>query len=184
MKQVCIAVCIALGAPTFGHAQDADVIAVKRLPTDPSRFVCDIGFASFTTPKAWNPNRSDKPTYAILTHVRETYPRITKMISIDARKPVAPTSKGLAEALAKKWKGHVLKDTVELDGNLAYRVKCVANPDRVQPVDCVAIVRDGRALMLMAGALKVGETDAAMNALVTSWKWKQGNEPSDEPKSR
>ena len=63
---------------------------------------------------------------------------------------------------------YVLKDTVELDCVLAYRVKCAAYPNRVQPVDCVVIVRNGRALMLIAGALKLGETDAAMNALVTS----------------
>jgi hypothetical protein len=184
MKHLVIAVCIVLLTQAFSPAQDTGGIVVERSPSDPSRFLCDIGFAKFTTPKAWNPNRSGKPTYAILTHESEKYPQITKMISVDAGKPVGPNSKAMAEALARKWNGRVLNETVLIDGEVAYRVKCKPNPNRVQPVDCIVIVREGRGLMLMAGALKTGETDAALNDLVASWKWKQSNEPSNEPKSR
>ncbi len=55
-------------------AQKAEGLSVKKSASDPKRFDCDIGFATFTTPKGWGVNRSDKPTYAILTpegkHIR------------------------------------------------------------------------------------------------------------------
>lgn len=184
MNRPCFAICIVLFTTAFARSQDGDGIDVKRAPNDPTRYVCDIGFATFMTPKGWNPNRSDKPTYAILTHEGEAYPRITKMISIDAGKPVVPTSKGMADALAKKWNGKVLDKTIELGGESAYRVNCEPNPNRIQPIDCIVVVKDGRVLMLMGGARKAGETAVALTELAASWEWKKSNEPGDEPKSR
>lgn len=184
MNRPFFAICTVFMAAAFACAQDDGVIDVRRAPNDPTRYLCDIGFATFTTPKGWSPNRSDKPTYAILTHEGETYPQITKMISIDAGKPVSPTSKGMADALAKKWKGKVMGEIIELGGESAYRINCKPNPNRIQPIDCIVVVKDERVLMLIAGAKDLGEIDVALTELAASWKWKKNKKPIDKPNSR
>jgi hypothetical protein len=172
MLRLCFATYLVAFAVCFANAQNTGRLDVKPAPGDPTRFVCDIGFATFTTPKSWTPNRSNKSTYAILTQAGETFPKISKMISIDAGKPVDPTSKALAEGYAKKSNGKVLEKTIDIDGATGYRIQCQPNPDKVQPIDCIAIIKDGRAILLIAGARKTGETEDAMNELVKSWKWK------------
>jgi hypothetical protein len=37
------------------------------------------------------------------------------------------------------------------------------------------VLNDGRAVLLIAGAKKTGETDEALNELVKSWKWKNAS---------
>jgi hypothetical protein len=39
---------------------------VTRDSEDKTRYRCDLGFATFTTPKDWNPNRSNRQTYVII----------------------------------------------------------------------------------------------------------------------
>jgi len=46
------------------------------------------------------------------------------------------------------------------------------------------VVKDGRVLMLIAGATKSGETDEALNELVASWKWTKSAEAKTEKKPR
>jgi hypothetical protein len=172
MIRACFAIHLVLFTLCFAYAQNDGRLDVKPAPGDPTRFVCDIGFATFTTPKSWNPNRSGKQTYAILTPADESYPKISKMISIDAGKSVEPTAKAFAEGFAKKSKGKVLEKSIDIDGETAYRVQCPPNPNKVQPIDCIAVIKDGRGVLLIAGAKKTGETDDAMNELVKTWKWK------------
>ena len=164
-----------LSSACLAYAQTDKRLDVKPDPTDPSRFQCDIGFATFTTPKSWRPNRSGKSTYAILTQESETYPNVSKMISIDVGKPVDPTAKAIAEAFAKTWKGSVQEKTVQVDGQTGYRIKCPPSPNKVQPIDCIVVLNDGRAVLLIAGAKKTGDTDEALNELVKSWKWKNAS---------
>ncbi|TWT50054.1 hypothetical protein CA85_52760 [Allorhodopirellula solitaria] len=90
----------------------------------------------------------------------------------------------MAEALAKKWNGKLIDNPIKLDGEPAYRVKGKPNPSRVQPIDCIVVVTDGRVVMLMAGAQHVGTVDEALTQLAASWKWKKRNESIDELKSR
>jgi hypothetical protein len=157
-------------------AQKSGEVIVTKSTVDPKRFDCDLGFATFTTPKGWNPNRSGGKTYVILTSEGETYPKITKMISIDGGKPAVPTAKGMADAFAKQWKGKVADEALKVDGQEAYRVLCEPNPKQPQPTDCVIMLKDERTLMFIAGATRTGETDEAMKELIASWKWKKPSE--------
>jgi hypothetical protein len=94
------------------------------------------------------------------------------MISIDGGKPTKPTSKEMAQEFAKKWKGKILDKMVSLDGEEAYRVQCEPNAEKPQPIDCVVIVKDGRLLLIIAGATKKGEVETAVDDLIATWKWK------------
>jgi hypothetical protein len=85
---------------TYGFAQEQRLV-VRKDPENPSRFVCNIKYATFTTPKGWRPNRSGGNAYVILTRSDETYPGVSAMISIDIGKPVEKTAKETAEAFAK-----------------------------------------------------------------------------------
>ena len=172
MKRVSFILVLLTFVHTYIATARVDDLIVTRDSEDKSRYRCELGFATFTTPKDWNPNSSDRPTYAILTHKDEAYPKVTKMISIDAGKPTKPTSKAMAEEFAKKWNGKILDKTISLDGEDAYRVQCKPNAEKPQPVDCVVIVKDGRLLLIIAGATKKGEVETAVDDLIATWKWK------------
>ncbi len=176
MFRMIITICLLLASCNLSLAQTDRRLEIKQDPSDVSRFLCDIGFATFTTPKSWKPNRSGKSTYAILTPDADAYPKISKMISIDVGKPVDPSPEAIAQGFAKTWKGAVQKETIQVDGEKGYRIVCPPDPNKVQPVQCIVVLKDGRAVLLIAGAKKSGETDEAMNELVKSWKWKsKGN---------
>jgi hypothetical protein len=164
---------ITIAVLTCGVDRQKDRLVVRSDPDDPSRFICDVKFATFATPKGWRPNRSEKATYAILTRADEAYPDITEMISIDIGKPVLPTAELTAEAFAKKWKGKVLKEPVKIDGEKGIRVTVTANKKDVRPIDCVVVIKDKRAFMLIGGAKEKNGLEKAIDELVASWKWKQ-----------
>jgi hypothetical protein len=150
-----------------------DRLTVKGDPDDPSRYICDVKFATFKTPKGWRPNRSEKQTYAILTRSNETYPNVTQMISIDIGKPVAPTAALMADEFAKKWNGSVIKGSLKVDGEEGFRVKVTPNKKEVRPVDCVVVLKNKRVFMLIGGSKENKGLEKAIDDLVASWKWKE-----------
>jgi hypothetical protein len=158
--------------PCIAYGQE-DRLLVRSDPDEPSRFICDVKFATFKTPEGWRPNRSGKNAYAILTHVDEVYPDVSEMISIDIGKPVLPTAELMAEAFAKKWKGKVLKDPIKVDGEKGFRVTITPYKKEVRPIDCVVVVKDKRVFMLIGGAKEKNGLEKAIDDLVASWKWKQ-----------
>jgi len=172
MKRVCLILILLTSVYAYVSSALADDLVVTRDLEDKSRYCCDLGFATFTTPKDWNPSRSNRQTYVILTHKDENPPKNTKMISIDGGKPIKPTSKEMAQEFANKWKGSILDKTVSLDGEEAYRVQCEPNAKKPQPIDCVVIVKDNRLLLIIAGATKKGEVEKAVDELIATWKWK------------
>lgn len=172
MKRICLILFLLTSVHAYVSPVQANDLVITRDSEDKSRYRCDLGFATFTTPKDWNPNRSNRQTYVILTHKDENPPKNTKMISIDGGKPTKPTSKEMAQEFAKKWKGSILGKTVSLDGEEAYRVQCEPNAEKSQPVDCVVIVKDNRLLLIIAGATKKGEVEKAVDDLIATWKWK------------
>lgn len=148
-------------------------LTVKPDPQDASRFLCDVKFETFTTPKGWRPNRSDKNSYAILTKHNETYPKVSQMITIDIGKAVAPNAETLATSFAKTWGGTVDTETVKVDGETGYRVKVPSDGKSLRPIDCIAIVKEGRAFLLIAGATNADGLAQVLDDLVLSWKWKK-----------
>lgn len=157
---------------SYAYGQEERLV-VHKDPTDPSRFICDVKYATFTTPKGWQPNRSGGNTYAILLRSNETYPKVTQMISIDIFKPVEPTAKELAVAFAKRWNGRLGESSVKIDGEKGYRVTIPSDNKTMHPVDCIVAIKDARAFMLIGGAKENGDLGKALDDLVASWKWKK-----------
>ncbi len=150
-----------------------DRLVVTRDPSDASRSVCDVQFATFRTPKDWTPNRSDGTTYAILTRSNETYPNLSQMISIDIGMPVDPTARASADGFAADWRGRVEDASLTLDGEMAFRVTIPPDNKTVRPIDAVVTMKDGRLFMVIGGARETGDVNAAIDEIVASWKWKK-----------
>ncbi len=149
-----------------------DRLVVTKDPSDASGTLCDVKFATFTIPKGWTANRSDKNTYAILSRSNENHPNLSQMISIDIGKPVDPTARASADGFAAKWGGRVEDASLSVDGEMAFRVTCPPDNKTVRPIDCVVMMRDGRLFMLIGGARETGNLNAAIDEIVASWKWK------------
>lgn len=166
---VSLVVCLLFANCMYGEEER---LTIRKDPNDPSRQSCDIIHATFTTPKAWVANKSDKNSYAILTRANETYPKVTQMITIDIGRPVAPTGKATAEAFAKTWNGKVSDVKVKVNGEEGIRVVIRPDGKTLRPVDCVVIVKDKRVFLLIGGAKKDGDTGKVLDELIKSWKWK------------
>ena len=156
----------------YAYGQE-DRLVVRKDPADASRFICDVKYAAFTTPKGWEPNRSGGNTYAILSPSNEVYPKLTRMISIDIGKPAKPTSKEIAVAFAKTWNGRVADAAVKIDGEEGYRVTIRPDGKTLRPADCIVAIRDGRAFMLIGGAKEDGDIGKVLDELIAAWKWKK-----------
>ncbi len=166
---IMLAILVQLGC---ARRQDGRLV-VTRDPSDASRFVCDVQFATFKTPKGWAPNRSDGTAYAILSRSNETYPNLSRMISIDIGKPVDPTARASAEGFAADWHGRVEDASLTLDGETAFRVIIPPDNKTVWPIDAIATRKDGRLFLIIGGARETGDVNAAIDDLVASWKWKK-----------
>lgn len=153
---------------------DDDRLKVHKDPEDPSRFICDVGHAMFTTPKGWRPNRSNGVTRAILSRSDETYPKLSRMISIDVGKPTKKTAKETAEAFARRWDGKVAERTVIVHGEQGYRVRIpadAANESKVTPRDCIVVMRNDQVFLLIGGAVEDVDVSKALDELVATWMW-------------
>ena len=148
-----------------------DRLIVRKDPDNPSRFICDVKYATFRTPKGWQANRSGGNTYAILSRKGETYPKLSQMISIDIGKPVEQTAKETAEAFAKKWGGSVAKTIIKIDGINAYRVIIPPGNKTLRPTNCIIALRNGHVFLLIGGASKKGNLGGVLDELVGTWKW-------------
>ena len=166
-----------------GYAQEQRLV-VRRDPKQPSRFICDVKYATFTTPKGWQPNRSGGNTYAILTRSNEVYPKLSEMISIDIGKPVKQTAKETAAAFAKRWNGQVAETKVKIDGEEGYRVLIPLDHKTLRPTDCIVTMRNGRVFLLIGGTRKNEELGKVMDELVASWKWKSKDRNEPTPGAR
>jgi hypothetical protein len=149
-----------------------DRFSVTKDPSDPSRVVCDVNFATFAVPKGWTANRSNKNTYALLTRSNESHPNLSQAISIDIGKPVEPSAQATAEAFATEWHGRLEDATLSVDGETGFRVIVAPDNENVKPIDCVVAMKNGRAFLIIAGAKESGEANAAVDQIVASWKWK------------
>ena len=164
--------CFCCIVSTKAFAQEERLV-VRKHPKDPGLFVCETKFATFNTPKDWQPNQSGGATYAILTKSNETYPKVSQMISIDIGKPSEPTAQKLAEAFAKRFKGSVGEEAIEIDGEKGWRVTIPADKKSIRPVDCIVAFKDGRSFVFIGAAKEAGDLPKAIDELVAGWKWKK-----------
>lgn len=91
--------------------------AAKRNP-----LLCDVGTATFERPLGWDARKTEWPTLSLLTPSDIPRDLMTRMISIDAARPEQKTADVTAVDFAMKYKGILLPDPTELDGERAYWV--------------------------------------------------------------
>jgi acyl carrier protein len=157
--------------PEYDAGSD-ERLRVTKDPSDASRLICDVKFATFTTPSGWTANESDKNSYAVLSLSREKYPNLTRMISVDIGKPVEATTEANAISFAKQWGGTVQDASLSVGGEPALRVVIPPDGKSLRPIDCVLTVRNGRLFMIIAGATQNDGISSALDEIIGSWKWK------------
>ena len=163
---------IANGALSAEEIKLSEHLTIQKHPELEGQFVCDIGHATFTSPKDWSPHPSDKGTCVILAPKGEKAEEPTKSISIMVGTPQNETVKEMAESFAKVIKGNLAENPSKLDGEETARVKAIANPPKVFPVDTVFAYHGGRSFLLLGGAREKDSTTEALNEIVRTWKWK------------
>jgi hypothetical protein len=152
----------------------SEYLTIKDHPELQGQFLCDIGLASFTSPKGWIPHPSDKNTYVILAPkgVKDSDNR-TQTISVIVGTPTMMTVQEMGESFAKVIQGKLTEGALKLDGEEAVRVKATANPEKHFPVDCVIVYHSGRSFLLLGGAKEKDSTSEALDEILRTWKWKK-----------
>lgn len=136
-----------------------------------SRF--DIGTASFERPLGWDVKKTEWPTLALLTPSDVPRDLMTRMISIDAARPEQKTADVTAVDFAMRYKGILLPDATELDGEPAYWVIANGELGKFQPTHVVIAHHKGQAYYILGGSSDRSDLSADVEAIAKSWKWKK-----------
>jgi hypothetical protein len=158
------------------HAEEVKLsehLTIQKHPELKEQFICDIGHATFTSPKGWVPHPSEQNTYAILAPngVKNVDER-TKLITIEVGNPKNETVQEMGESFAKFLNAKLTEKPPKLDGEEAVRIKAIANPEKFFPVDSVIVYHGGRSFLLIGGAKEKDSVTEALDEIVRTWKWK------------
>ena len=143
----------------------------ERLPPNP--LLCDIGTATFERPLGWDAKKTEWPTLMLLTPSDIPRELMTRMISIDAARPEQKTADVTAVDFAMRYKGILLPDAIELDGEPAYWVIANGELGKFQPTYTVVAHHKGQAYYILGGSSDRSDLAADVEAIVKSWKWKK-----------
>jgi hypothetical protein len=151
-------------ASTFTGCEDPK----KRNP-----LLCDVGTATFERPLGWDAKKTEWPTLSLLTPSDVPRDLMTRMISIDAARPEQKTADVTAVDFAMKYKGILLPDPTELDGERAYWVIANGQLGKFQPTHVVIAHHKGQAYYILGGSSDRSDLSSDVQAIVKSWKWKK-----------
>lgn len=128
--------------------------------------------ASFSEPAGWTriqpPNTK---TIGWFVNPGANSKDATRMILIDFGRPTERDARTTAEGLAKQWGGAVLKEPAKLDGVAGYRVHAEARGPGLKPVEGVVVHREGRAYLIMAGAVPGQSVAEELDQVLRGWRW-------------
>ena len=131
--------------------------------------------ASFSEPRGWTrvqtPDRSKTIGRFIDPGSDSANPR--RMILIDFGRPTDRDARIAAEGLAKQWGGTV-KEQVTLDGVPGYLVVAENRGPGLKPVVGIVVHREGRAYLLMGGAVPGQSVANDLEEVRRGWKWVKG----------
>ncbi len=92
------------------------------------------------------------------------------MIKVDVGTPAFPTSQEMANHFAKRDGGQVANETLDFGGEAATKVT-TSSTTLVTPREVMIIYRDGKAYLVMAGAVEGVDTTDAIEHIRSTWKW-------------
>lgn len=131
----------------------------------------NFGDFSFSVPKGWNIVAPDRgKTKAMLLLDGTDWQNAKAMIKIDVGTPTAPSAKQLADGLANSAGGTVSTDSLDFDGTPGVSAS-TSSTTLNTPRDMTIIYRNGKAYLLMAGAIEGVELSKAISHVRKSWKW-------------
>jgi hypothetical protein len=130
-----------------------------------------FGVFSFSIPDGWTvvaPDREKTKAMILLdgTHWQDA----RAMIKVDVGTPTAPTARQLAEGFANSTGGKCDVESLEFDGTPGVSVSTTSTT-LTTPRDMIVIYRDGKAYLLMAGAVEGVDLSEAVAQIRKSWKW-------------
>ena len=141
--------------------------------TQRNALLCDVGTASFERPLGWDARKTEWPTLMLVTPADVPRDLMTRMISIDAARPEQKTADVTAVDFAMRYKGILLPDSTELDGEPAYWVIANGELGKFQPTHVVIAHHKGQAYYILGGSSDRSDMTADVEAIVKSWKWKK-----------
>jgi hypothetical protein len=156
---------------TAGWVGEARAQLVVGKPKDARPVVAEG--ASFAEPKGWirlDPDRKSTKGWFLAPNSPPNDPK--RMIMVDVGKPTKPDAKTTAESLARDWGGRAAAEPAALDGVEGYRVRVEERKKPgMRPVEAIVVHRDGKAYMLMGGAIPGQSIAAELEEVRKGWKW-------------
>jgi hypothetical protein len=122
-------------------------------------------------PDGWSkvpPDRATTKAMLLLDGTR--WDSVKGMIKVDVGSPAFPTAQAIAESFARGADGQVAQDEVDVDGEKGVRVT-TASTDLSKPRSMIVVYRDGKAYLIMGGAVEGVDVGDAVDRICTTWKW-------------
>jgi hypothetical protein len=131
----------------------------------------EFGEFSFAIPSGWTVVTPDRDkTKAMIVLDGTSWQNAKAMIKVDVGTPTAPTAKQLAEGFANNARGTVSAESLDFDGTSAVSASTSSTTLAV-PRNMIIVYRDGKAYLLMAGAVEGIDLSKAISHVRKSWKW-------------
>ena len=128
--------------------------------------------ASFSEPSGWvrvQPTRSS--TIGWFVNPGATSASAQRMIVVDFGRPTERDPRKAAAELAKQWGGTLLEKANSLDGAPGYLVVAENRGRGVKPVVGIVVHREGRAYLIMGGAVMGDSVANEVEEVRRGWKW-------------
>lgn len=160
-------------AVAIGNAGASGQTAAPRMRGTPPPILA--AGASFSEPRGWTRVQTPEKSRTIGRFIDpgSTSEAPRRMILIDFGRPTERDARASAEGLAKQWGGAV-KEQVALDGVPGYLVAAENRGPGLKPVVGIVVHREGRAYLLMAGAVPGQSVANDLEEVRRGWKWVKG----------
>jgi hypothetical protein len=93
------------------------------------------------------------------------------MIKVDVGTPKEPDVQAMARGLAQDFQGSVVPGTVDVGGTSGVRLKGSASASGLEPREALVVLRDGKAFLIMAGAVPGTDVSAPLEHIRATWQW-------------
>jgi hypothetical protein len=128
--------------------------------------------ASFSEPSGWvrvQPTKST--TIGWFVNPGATSKNAQRMIVIDFGRPTEDDARKAAQGLARQWGGTLLEKPISLDGAPGYLVVAENRGPGLKPAVGIVVHREGRAYLIMGGAVPGDSVAEEVEEVRRGWKW-------------
>ncbi len=128
--------------------------------------------ASFSEPSGWvRVQPKDSKTIGWFVNPGATSKTAQRMIVVDFGRPTEADTRKAAQELAKNWGGALLEKPIALDGAPGYLVVAENRGPGLKPVVGIVVHREGRAYLIMGGAVPGDSVAEEVEEVRRGWKW-------------